>query len=167
MTILHVRMDSRLIHGQILVAWNAAFNIDHIIAANDEVARDPLQVMLLEAVAPLGVKVSVLTTAECAAYCASDQATDEGIFIIIKTAEDGLSLVRAGLQVSAMNLGNQGFVQGAVKLGSSDSVYLTEPDVQALKALHDMGIRITCRMMPDAPDRDIWPIIEKSMPAWV
>ena len=43
MTVRHVRMDNRLIHGQILVLWNAALNINHIIVCNDQVANDPLQ----------------------------------------------------------------------------------------------------------------------------
>ena len=47
MPVVHVRMDNRLIHGQILVSWNAEFKIDHIIVTNDKVAADALQVTLL------------------------------------------------------------------------------------------------------------------------
>lgn len=159
-------MDNRLIHGQVLVAWNAEYSIDHIIVTNDEVAADPLQVMLLKAVAPLGVRVSVLPIEACVACCNSQAAAEEGIFIIAKTPEDGLSLVQAGLQVSGLNLGNQGFVRGSKPLSGSNSVYLTESGCRALQRLHVMGVRITCRMMPDDPERDAWAAIERSMPEW-
>lgn len=164
MPVIHVRMDNRLIHGQILVSWNAAFKIDHIIVTNDAVARDPLQVTLLKAVAPLTAKVSVLSIKDCVEYCNSPEAEKENIFIIAKFPEDGLALVENGLNMPVLNLGNQAFVRNSKKI--SNTVFLTESGVKALKKLHEMGIRITCRMMPSDPDTDYWPTIEKTLPEW-
>jgi mannose/fructose/N-acetylgalactosamine-specific phosphotransferase system component IIB len=164
MTVKHVRMDNRLIHGQILVSWNSAFPIDHIIVTNDAVAGDPLQVTLLKAVAPLTAKVSVLSIRDCVEYCDSPQAEPENIFVIAKYPEDGLALVEAGLKMPILNLGNQAFVRGSKKI--SNTVFLTESGVKALKSLHDKGIRITCRMMPSDGDSEYWPTIEKTLPEW-
>jgi mannose/fructose/N-acetylgalactosamine-specific phosphotransferase system component IIB len=164
MTVKHVRMDNRLIHGQILVSWNSAFPIDHIIVTNDAVASDPLQVTLLKAVAPLTAKVSVLPIKECVEYCSSPQAEPENIFIIAKYPEDGLALVEAGLNMPVLNLGNQAFVRGSKKI--SNTVFLTEAGVKALKSLHEKGIRITCRMMPSDADSEYWPTIEKTLSVW-
>jgi len=165
MAVMHVRMDNRLIHGQILVSWNAEMRIDHLIVTNDVVAKDELQVSLLKAVAPIGSKVSVLTIDDCVKYCNSPQAEKENIFIIAKYPEDGLALVKKGLKIPSINLGNQAFVRGSKKL--SNTVFLTESGVKALKEMHDMGIRITCRMMPTDPDNEFWPTIEKNFPEWV
>jgi mannose/fructose/N-acetylgalactosamine-specific phosphotransferase system component IIB len=164
MPVIHVRMDNRLIHGQILVSWNAAFKIDHIIVTNDKVANDPLQVTLLKAVAPLTAKVSVLTIKDCVDYCNSPEAENESIFVLAKFPEDGLALVEDGLKMPVLNLGNQAFVRGSQKI--SNTVFLTESGVKALKKLHDMGIRITCRMMPGDPDAEYWPTVEKTLPQW-
>lgn len=165
MTVEHVRMDNRLIHGQILVSWNSVFKIDHIIVSNDEVADDPIQVQLLKAVAPLNAKVSVLSIDETVEYCNSPEAQDEGIFIIAKYPQDGLELLKKGLEMDTLNLGNQAFVRGSKKL--SKSVYLTEEEVKALQELHEMGIKLTCRMMPGDSKREFWPTIEKNFPEWV
>ena len=164
MPVKHVRMDNRLIHGQILVSWNSAFKIDHIIVTNDVVANDPLQVTLLKAVAPLTAKVSVLTIKDCVAYCNSPAAENESIFILAKYPEDGLALVEEGLNMLVLNLGNQAYVRGSQKI--SNTVYLTESGVKALKKLHEKGIRITCRMMPSDGDSEYWPSIEKTLPQW-
>ncbi len=164
MPVVHVRMDNRLIHGQILVSWNAESKIHHIIVTNDKVAADPLQVTLLKAVAPIGSKVSVLSIKDCVAYCNSPAADKENIFIIAKFPEDGLALVEEGLEMPVLNLGNQAFVRGCKKL--SNTVYLTESGVKALKALHEKGIRITCRMMPPDPDSEYWPTVEKRLSEW-
>jgi mannose/fructose/N-acetylgalactosamine-specific phosphotransferase system component IIB len=164
MPVIHVRMDNRLIHGQILVSWNSAFKIEHLIVTNDGVASDPLQVTLLKAVAPLTAKVSVLSIKDCVAYCNSSEAEKENIFIIAKFPEDGLKLVEEGLKMPVLNLGNQAFVRGSKKI--SNTVFLTESGVKALKTLHDKGLRITCRMMPSDSDTDYWPTLEKALPEW-
>jgi PTS system mannose-specific IIB component len=46
-------------------------------------------------------------------------------------------------------------------------VYLTKEGVQALKKIHEKGITLTCRMLPNDPKNDIWPVIEKNFPDWV
>jgi mannose/fructose/N-acetylgalactosamine-specific phosphotransferase system component IIB len=164
MPVIHIRMDNRLIHGQILVSWNSAFKIEHIIVTNDGVAKDPLQVTLLKAVAPLNAKVSVLSIKDCVAYCNTPEAPSENIFIIAKYPEDGLALVEEGLNMPTLNLGNQAFVRNSKKI--SNTVFLTESGVKALKKLHEKGIRITCRMMPSDSDTDYWPTVEKTLPEW-
>lgn len=165
MPVTHVRMDNRLIHGQILVSWNSALNIDHLIVTNDKVANDPMQVTLLKAVTPIGAKVSVLSINECVEYCLGEQAENENIFIITKFPEDGLALIENGLTMDTLNLGNQAFVRGAKKL--SNSVYLTEEGVKALKEMHEKGINLTCRMLPNDAKTEFWPVIEKNFPEWV
>jgi len=165
MTVAHVRMDNRLIHGQILVSWNSHLKIDHLIVTNDKVAQDPMQVTLLKAVTPIGAKVSVLSVADCVKYCQSAESEKENIFIIAKYPEDGCELVERGLQIPVLNLGNQAFVRGSLKL--SNTVFLTETGVKALKKLHEKGIKITCRMMPNESENEFWPNIEKAFPDWV
>ncbi len=165
MTVAHVRMDNRLIHGQILVSWNSHLKIDHLIVTNDKVAQDPMQVTLLKAVTPIGAKVSVLSVADCVKYCQSAESEKENIFIIAKFPEDGCELVERGLQIPVLNLGNQAFVRGSLKL--SNTVFLTETGVKALKKLHEKGFKITCRMMPNESENEFWPNIEKAFPDWV
>lgn len=164
MPVVHVRMDNRLIHGQILVSWNSAIKIDHIIVTNDVVAGDPLQVTLLKAVAPLTAKVSVLSIKDCVEYCNGPEAVNDNIFIIAKYPEDGLALVSNGLNMPVLNLGNQAFVRNSKRI--SNTVFLTESGVKALKTLHERGIRITCRMMPSDSDSEYWPTVQKALPEW-
>mgnify|MGYP006301901201 FL=1 len=94
----------------------------------------------------------------------SPEAEDENIFIITKFPEDGLALIEEGLEIDTLNLGNQAFVRGAKKL--SNSVYLTEEGVNALKKMHDKGIKLTCRMLPNDPKSEFWPVIEQNLPEW-
>ena len=164
MAVVHVRMDNRLIHGQILVSWNSALKLDHIIVCNDNVAKDPLQVAVLKAVAPNGVKVSILSVKDTADYCLNPASENEKIFILAKFPEDGWGLVENGLKLPVLNLGNQAYIRNSQKV--SNTVFLTESGVQALKKIHDSGIKITCRMMPSNSEDEFWPTIVKSLPDW-
>ncbi len=165
MTVIHVRMDYRLIHGQVLVAWNASFKCNRIIVANDAVAKDPLQVTLLKSVAPVGSNVSVFSIEDCVAHCKSPEGEGERIFVIVKYPEDALAAYEKGLPLTTLNLGNQAFMRGAKKL--TNAVYLNESGVKAIRQLHDKGVTITCRMMPAEPDNDFWGNIVKTFPEWV
>ncbi len=164
MTVVHVRMDNRLIHGQILVSWKSALKLDHIIVCNDMVANDPLQVAVLTAVAPTGVKVKIMSVKGTADYCLNPSSQNEKIFILAKFPEDGWGLVENGVKLPVLNLGNQAYVRNSKKV--SNTVFLTEAGVQALKKIHDAGIKITCRMMPNSPEDEFWPTIQKSLPDW-
>ncbi len=164
MTVVHVRMDNRLIHGQVLVSWNSALKFNHIIVCNDIVANDPMQVTLLKAVAPTNAKVSVKTVKDTAAYCLSEESQEDKIFILAKFPEDGWGLVENGLHLPVLNLGNQAFVRNSQRL--SNTVFLTESGVKALKRIHDSGIKITCRMMPTNSEDEFWPSIAKAYPDW-
>jgi mannose/fructose/N-acetylgalactosamine-specific phosphotransferase system component IIB len=165
MAVVHVRVDNRLIHGQILIAWSRQIKLDHIIVTNDKVAMDAFQVTLLKAVAPQGHKVSVLSIKDCVAYCNSPEAQKESIFIIAKMPEDALGLVEGGLDIKELNLGNAAYEPNTKKV--SKTVYLTEASARAIRNLHDMGLRITSRMIPSEPDVEYWPNIAKAVADWI
>jgi mannose/fructose/N-acetylgalactosamine-specific phosphotransferase system component IIB len=165
MPVVHLRVDNRLIHGQIMIAWSRKIKLDHIIVTNDKVAADPMQQTLLKAVAPQGRKVSVLSVKDCADYCRSPAAEKESIFVIAKTPEDVLGLMEAGMDIKEFNLGNAAYEPNTRKV--SKTVYLTEPAAMAIKKLHDMGLRITSRMIPSEPDVEYWPTIEKAISDWL
>ncbi len=73
MTVRQLRIDNRLIHGQVTVAWAGQLGATRLIVSNDEVAADDMQRMILPQAAR-GVPTSVLGIADTLAYCAGDQA---------------------------------------------------------------------------------------------
>jgi mannose/fructose/N-acetylgalactosamine-specific phosphotransferase system component IIB len=164
MTVVHVRMDNRLIHGQILVAWQTSLKLNHIIVSNDLVAKDPMQIAVLKAVAPEGVRVSVMGVKETCAYCRSPEGKKDQIFVLAKYPEDGLGLIENGLDLPVFNLGNQAYVRDSKKV--SNTVFLTKSGAEALKKIHEKGIKITCRMMPNNSESEYWPTIESALPEW-
>ena len=50
-----VRVDHRLLHGQVVFIWTASIGVDCILIANDDVANDPIQKGILKLSQPTGV----------------------------------------------------------------------------------------------------------------
>ena len=47
-----LRIDERLIHGQVATSWSKALDIDTIVCASDEAAQNPLKKKMLLIAAP-------------------------------------------------------------------------------------------------------------------
>ena len=54
-----MRIDDRLIHGQVAVMWSKELGISRIIVASDAIASNEIQVSALKMAAPAGVKAAI------------------------------------------------------------------------------------------------------------
>ena len=62
--LLLVRIDDRLIHGQVMTAWMKTLPAKQIIVIDDKVAKDDFMLFVLQNAAPSGIKVIALTEEE-------------------------------------------------------------------------------------------------------
>lgn len=147
MPVVHMRIDNRLIHGQVTVTWASSLNADHMIVCNDKVAVDPIQKIMLPAAAR-GVKCSVLSIADTLAYCASPAAETERIFIIAKFPTDARALLDGGLKPEEINVGNQAPIPGTQFTMVTKTCAVTKEDAAIYREIVDRGYFLTGRMMP-------------------
>lgn len=151
MSVQHLRIDNRLIHGQVVVSWIRAESARTLMVANDAIARDDFQRSILLAVAPPSIQVVILTIEDALAYVASPEHAQERIFLLVSNPHDALRLAEGGLPLRTMNVGNMAFHAGARRV--SNTVFVTPDDVQNFVRLHEAGIELTCQMMPtDRPN---------------
>ncbi len=59
--IVHIRIDDRLLHGQVCAFWTNTLKLTRIMVANDEVAEDELQKQVLRMAAPTGIRTSIIS----------------------------------------------------------------------------------------------------------
>lgn len=147
MPVVHMRIDNRLIHGQVTVTWASSLNADHMIVCNDKVAVDPIQKIMLPAAAR-GVKCSVLSTADTLAYAASPEAEKERVFVIAKFPADAIALLDGGLKPDEVNVGNQAPIPGTEFTMVTKTCAVTKEDAAMYRAIEQRGHLLTGRMMP-------------------
>lgn len=159
MGIVHVRIDDRLIHGQVAAFWCNSMKINRIMVANDEVANNELQKSALRMVAPPGVNTSIITKEKAAANIKAGKYDAERVFLILKGPKDAIDLIKLGVNIKMINVGNMAHREGTVQI--KRSINVTQDEIEAFKELNAMGVELTAIMVPDEPKTDLMALINK------
>jgi mannose/fructose/N-acetylgalactosamine-specific phosphotransferase system component IIB len=142
--ILH-RVDDRLIHGQVVIAYGQRLQPKRIWVADEAAATSDWERTLLLSAAP-GVEVRVVTVAEAAARYPAEAAEPGGAFLLVRDLEAALALVRAGARVPALNLGGLHYAPGKSKV--NEYIYLDDRDRNAARALLELGVTLEVQDVP-------------------
>ena len=76
---------------------------------------------------------------------------------LVKTPQNVLKLVEGGVPIDKVNIGNMHFSEGKKQITSTVSI--DEDDVKAFKKLHELGVELEIRRVPDEKAKDIMEFI--------
>ena len=158
MDLVHVRIDDRLIHGQVTVGWSKVVRPTRIIVANDQAAGNPLQRGVLQMVPIPGVKVSVMTLAEFLQLIGQGPGGDR-VFLIVNNPKDLVKLADGGVEPREVIVGNIGYQAGRQKI--SKEVHVAPDELAALRDLAARGFRLVAQWTPTSPSVDLNKEIQK------
>jgi mannose/fructose/N-acetylgalactosamine-specific phosphotransferase system component IIB len=147
MSWLLARIDDRLIHGQVVVAWAGRLRPARIWVADDAVAASPWERDLLVAAAP-DADVRVRTVAEVGAAWAEEEAAAGGAFLLMRDLAAALAAHDAGARFERLNLGGLHYAPGKTKL--NEYVYLDDRDRACARALLARGVALEVQDVPAA-----------------
>jgi mannose/fructose/N-acetylgalactosamine-specific phosphotransferase system component IIB len=146
-----VRIDDRLIHGQVVAVWLRALGAKRIAIVDDATARDEFLREVLTLAAPQGVPVEVLEVAEGAVRLIELAASPEPVMVLVRSPRTLLSLRQAGVPIEVVDLGGLGAGPGRRRLHRSISV--SSAELAELRELEELGTRVEIRIVAD--DRPI------------
>ena len=147
MTLRLVRIDDRLIHGQVVAVWLRAVGADRIVIVDDRVAADAFLVDVLTLAAPAGVPVEVLDVASGAARVRALADAPDAVFVLVKTPLTALALLRAGVPMDVVNLGGMGSGPGRRPLYRTISA--SGEERAALRDIEALGTPVEIRIAAD------------------
>lgn len=151
----HVRIDNRLIHGQVTVAWTRRLGVRRLVVCNDDVAADDLQRMLLPQAAR-GLPTDVLSVE---ATLAAEAAADA--MIIAKYPEDVFRLVEGGLRPEVVNVGNVAPRPGDSYTMVTRSVAVTADEADAYRKLAAAGVPLVTQLLPQDKPAEFVPLLDR------
>ncbi|MEG0710232.1 MAG: PTS sugar transporter subunit IIB [Longicatena sp.] len=141
-----LRIDDRLLHGQVAVTWVGAVSPDAILIANDEAATNEMSKLALKMAKPAGVKLAIKTMDEAAVLLNNPNAQKLKIFVITRTIQDTLKLVKETNQIHRVNIGGVKQKEGAKMV--SANVFLDDKDIADLRELTSLVEELEVRMVP-------------------
>lgn len=149
-----LRVDDRLIHGQIALTWPKALGVNRIIVANDAASKDKTQQMSLKMALPNDVKALIRSVEDTITFFENPKAQEANLMIIVGNVSDAEKLAQAlGSLVERVNLANVGRFDGVPKeektaIGSS--ILLSEKEQKALNQLLKMPkLKVVHQIIPD------------------
>lgn len=154
----HMRIDDRLIHGQIVASWISVLGCTAIVVADDKAAGDPLQSMLLEMAVPPGIQLKVLRVENAAAYLNSPAVHRPKLLVIVRNVCSALELVEHGVEVEEINVGNVSADPKKTKYAMS--VWLDEMDIANFTRLRDKGIHLEVRVVPSDKGMNLFSLLK-------
>lgn len=158
--IVHLRIDNRLIHGQVAVTWMSHIGAKEIIVCNDKVAADPIQQMALPLAAP-GKKVLVLSVADTIAYAKDHEA--DTLFVICKFPTDALEVLKSGVEVQQVNVGNAAPIAGTKYVMVTKSIAATAEDAVVYREIAEMnGGTLTSQLIPTLDKSDFLALLKNA-----
>lgn len=144
--ILLLRIDNRLVHGQVGVTWTTSLGANLLVVADDVSSRDKLQQELMSITAESsGVGIRFFTI-EKTINIINKAAPSQKIFLICRTPQDARALIDGGVPVKDVNVGNMHFEKGKRQL--SKKVYINDKDLEDLKYIESKGINVFIQDVP-------------------
>ncbi len=158
--IKHLRIDNRLIHGQVAVTWMRRINADAIAVVNDDVAKDRIQKMALP-LAARDAKVLVLSHQELQDYV--KEHPDESLFVIAKSPMDALRILESGLEVGEVNVGNAAPIAGTKYVMVDKSIAATKEDAEVYRKIAELrGGKLMTQTVSTYQPQDFLQLLRKA-----
>lgn len=140
-----IRIDDRLIHGQVTTAWLRVYDANIILIANERVAKSPIYKSIFSVATVPGKEIISLSPIEAAEYIKNSSPSDT-FFIITPTPVDVVVLMDHGLDVKKINIGGLQGRPNTKKLARV--VYATPDEEKAFVELKTRGVEMEVQMVP-------------------
>lgn len=157
-----IRIDDRLLHGQIAFAWTEYLHIDRIIVANDSVVKNDIKKMSLMMAAPDDVKCYITSINDAIEILNDGRSSELKILVIVNNPKDAGKIAENRKEISTINISTYGRKQNgdSVKKEVIKNVYVSEEDILEFKGILKAGIKIEYQVVPSNEAKDFGLILE-------
>lgn len=141
-----VRIDHRLLHGQVAFSWTKFLDSDCILIASDSLMKDELKMAAMKMAKPTGVKL-VMKSIEDSIKALNSGVTDKyKLFIIVESVEDAYRLSNKVPAIKVINIG--GMKARDDRRQISKAVFVSEQDEAWLTEMNEKGIDLQVQLVP-------------------
>ncbi|WP_414625416.1 PTS sugar transporter subunit IIB [Enterococcus faecium] len=142
-----LRVDHRLLHGQVVFSWCSELNPNCILVADDEVAQDEFRKSALKIGKPDSVKLVIKNLEDSIKAINSGVTNKYDLMIITANIKTAVELAKHVDSIDKINLG--GTKSTGDKHALSKMVYVTDEEEKLLREAVQSGIEVFVQAVPD------------------
>ncbi|MFW0765369.1 PTS sugar transporter subunit IIB [Trabulsiella odontotermitis] len=142
-----MRVDHRLLHGQVAFSWTQYVGADCILIANDSVPNDELRKTTIKLAKPPSVKLVIKNIDDSIEAIKSGVTDKYNLFIVVESVEDAWRLASAVDDIKSINLGGIKVKEGSINI--SKAINLLPDEIEKLTQLVGKGVEVEIRQVPN------------------
>lgn len=143
-----LRVDHRLLHGQVAVAWFGSVGANTILVANDSVSGDEFRKSAIRLAKPDNAKLVMKSIDDSIKAINSGITNKYKMLVVVESVADAKKLIEGtNDSVKSLNLGGTKPREGTKNF--SKTINLTEDEVSDLKKLESEGIDVYIQQVPN------------------
>jgi len=147
-----IRVDDRLIHGQVTAGWVRPLGIERIILVNDEIAGDDWEKEIYTLAVPPEIEVKIFPVVEAVEYIKTNNDKKKTM-VLTNSLQDALKILKSGINVTKLNIGGLHFEEG--KKSFATYIFLSDEDINCAKQMINSGVTLEGREIPGSPSINI------------
>ena len=155
-----VRIDDRLIHGQVIAVWCNHRRFTRIIIVDDGVAADSFMQEVLSLAAPPGLQVDTFSIEDGIKVLNKDTSSWETTMVLLKSPLAAKQLYDGGLEYRALNIG--GISSGPGRKNIFKNITASEEEIAILEYLMGKGVDVTLLTVPGEKSKKFSDLVGKS-----
>lgn len=141
-----VRVDDRLLHGQVIVGWVQALRLSPVYVACDRILRDPSFAETLRDLIPQGAVGDIISLETASQMWSNGELKNSRPMIVLEHPVDALKLIRLGAPMKTLTLGGMHFREDRIE--SLPYIFVSEWDRVTLREIRQAGVTIFCQDLP-------------------
>jgi mannose/fructose/N-acetylgalactosamine-specific phosphotransferase system component IIB len=154
MGMTYIRIDDRLIHGQIVVSWCGVLNIKEIIAIDNETASNKMLKQIMTMGVPKGFNPSIVTMEEAKSIL--EKEPDHNRLVILRHVDKLPEILPYIHNLNTLYLGNIQKTKDSLynlSFGAGGVLFFSQADIDILEGIHQSGVKILLQMVPQSSQR--------------
>ncbi len=153
------RIDSRLIHGQVMTKWVNQSQANKIIVVSDELAADEFMLEIYLLSAPPGVKVECYSQADTVRHWQDDKFSSGRVLLLLPDLKSMKAIYDQGIKVTDVQIGGLGGAPNRKVI--FQNITLDDADVEVLQYLQNSGVKIIFQTIPEDLPQSFETILKK------
>jgi len=157
-----LRLDERLIHGQVAVGWVKGSNFDTLLVVDDQSAKDEFVKKTLYMAAPNNIRTFIMTTQEALNVLTDERSRERHIFTVVRHIDTLLEIAEKEIEVKEINIGNYGrlVLSDKQRYSYGGKLFLDDEEKAKLLSLSRLNIPSSFQLSPQAPKQSLESVLQ-------